>query len=53
MSNDGVDPSGNTQQFKAFVQAPSEDARPSRAPLVVGVVVALVLVVLVAYLALS
>ncbi|MCW2640176.1 MAG: hypothetical protein JWP76_2482 [Dactylosporangium sp.] len=53
MSNDHVDPSGNTGQFKAFAQAPPETAGSSRMPLVIGVVVALALVALVAYLALS
>jgi hypothetical protein len=52
MSNDDVDPSGNTGQFKAFAQAPPEIAR-SRMRLVIGGVVALVFVVLVAYLAFS
>jgi hypothetical protein len=53
MSNDGVDPSGNTQQFKAFAQAPPETARSLRPRLVIGAVVALALIVLAAYLALS
>jgi hypothetical protein len=51
MSNERADLSGNTEQFKAFVQTPPENAAPSRAPLVIGVVVALALVAVVAYVA--
>jgi hypothetical protein len=53
MSNDHVDPSGNTEQFKAFAQAPSQNAGSSRAPLVIGVIVVLAIIALTAYLALS
>jgi hypothetical protein len=53
MSNDQVDPSGNTEQFRAFVRTPQETPRRSRTPLIMGVVVAVILVALVAYLALS
>jgi hypothetical protein len=51
MSNEYPDPSGNTEQFKAFVQAPPDSAGRSRAPLVIGGVVAVVLVVIVLFLA--
>jgi hypothetical protein len=53
MSNESVDPSGNTGQFKAFAQAPPQDAGSSRAPLVIGVIVALALIALTAFLALG
>ncbi|GII21034.1 hypothetical protein [Planosporangium mesophilum] len=53
MSNEQLDPSGNTGQFKAFAQAPPEEGAPSRAPLVIGVAVAVVVLAVVAYLALS
>ncbi|MGC5021570.1 hypothetical protein [Micromonospora sp. DT47] len=57
MSDEYVDPSGNTEQFRAFVHAP-ESATPaptaSRLPLIVGAaVVAAVLVAVAAWLALS
>ncbi|MEO3778099.1 hypothetical protein ABGB16_14885 [Micromonospora sp. B11E3] len=51
-----VDPSGDTEQFRAFAHAPEADApaAASRAPLVAGVVVVVVLLVAVAaWLALS
>ncbi len=47
MSNEYVDPSGNTEQFKAFVHAPQERSTRSRMPLIVGGVVLVLLVVLV------
>jgi hypothetical protein len=54
MSNEQIDPSANTGQFKAFAQAPVEEAAGSRGRLVIGVVAAAVVVVaVVAYLALS
>jgi hypothetical protein len=55
MSNDRLDPSGNTGQFQAFVQAPAESPGSSRLPLIIGgaVAVAVVLVVLVALLVLG
>jgi hypothetical protein len=54
MSDKSVDPSGNTQAFRAFTERPApEPAAPSRTPLIVGgVVVAVVLVALIAWLAL-
>jgi hypothetical protein len=53
MSNEYVDPAGNTEAFKAFAQAPAETAGKSRAPLVIGGVVAAALLVLVVYLLVS
>jgi hypothetical protein len=47
MSNEYVDPSGNTEQFKAFAQAPPDRSTRSRMPLIVGGVVLALLVVLV------
>ncbi|MEV5819975.1 hypothetical protein ACFYMB_13295 [Micromonospora haikouensis] len=57
MSDKYMDPSGNTEQFRAFAHAP-EGAAPaapaSRVPLVAGIAVAVVLLVaVVAWLALS
>jgi hypothetical protein len=54
MSNEYADPSGNTEQFKAFVHAPAPEPARSRTPLVVGAAVAaVVLVALVAFLLLG
>lgn len=53
MSNEYTDPSGNTEQFRAFVHAPPEKASGSRVPLVVGGVVAVALVALIVYLLLG
>ena len=47
MSNEYVDPSGNTEQFQAFVHAPQEKAPRSRVPLIIGIVVVVALAVLV------
>ncbi|MFC4021639.1 hypothetical protein ACFOW4_27400 [Micromonospora sp. GCM10011542] len=57
MPENYTDPSGNTEAFRAFAQ-PAEPApaaaTPSRTPLVIGAaVVAVLLVILVAWLALS
>ncbi|MDI5938603.1 MULTISPECIES: hypothetical protein [Micromonospora] len=57
MSDKHMDPSGNTEQFRAFAHAP-EGAAPaapaSRVPLVAGIAVAVVLLVaVVAWLALG
>jgi hypothetical protein len=46
MSDNHVDPSGNTEAFRAFTQSPATEPAKSRLPLIVGV--AIVLVVLVA-----
>ncbi|MFI1193351.1 hypothetical protein ACH4T9_08830 [Micromonospora sp. NPDC020750] len=58
MSDKYLDPSGNTEQFRAFAHTPEAGSptipAASRAPLVVGAaVVAVVLVALVAWLALA
>jgi hypothetical protein len=55
MPDDSIDPSGNTEAFRAFTQnAPDVPAAASRTPLIAGVVVvAVVLIALVAWLALS
>lgn len=54
MSDNHVDPSGNTEAFRAFTRTtPDPTEAPSRAPLVIGgVVVAVVLIALIAWLAL-
>ncbi|MGN9906447.1 hypothetical protein ACTMTJ_02740 [Phytohabitans sp. LJ34] len=53
MSDEYVDPSGNTEAFRSFAQAPAEaEKAPSRLPLIIGVaVLAVILVVLIAFLA--
>ncbi|WP_197087951.1 hypothetical protein [Micromonospora sp. HK10] len=57
MAENYTDPSGNTAQFRAFVDSPEATpgaAAPSRLPLVAGIVAAAVVVVaLVAWLALG
>jgi len=55
MPDNTVDPSGNTEAFRAFTQnAPEEPATASRTPLIIGVVaVAIVVVAIVAWLALG
>jgi hypothetical protein len=46
MSDNSVDPSGNTEAFRAFTQnAPQDPATASRAPLIIGVVVVAVVVI--------
>ena len=54
MSDNSVDPSGNTEAFRAFTQSsPQEPAPASKTPLIIGAaVVAVVLIALVAWLAL-
>jgi hypothetical protein len=45
MSDNSVDPSGNTEAFRAFQTTPAEPAPASKTPLIVtGVVVAVVLI---------
>ncbi|SCE81409.1 hypothetical protein GA0074695_1325 [Micromonospora viridifaciens] len=54
MTENYTDPSGNTAQFRAFVESPDPAAAaqtPSRLPLIAGIGVAVVLVALVAWLA--
>jgi hypothetical protein len=55
MPDNTVDPSGNTEAFRAFTQkAPEEPKTASRTPLIIGVVaVAIVVVAIVAWLALG
>ena len=55
MSDNSVDPSGNTEAFRAFTQsAPQEPAPASKTPLIIGVaVVAVVLIALIAWLAIG
>ena len=56
MAENYTDPSGNTEQFRAFAHAPeaaAPAAAPSRLPLIVGAVVAAVLVAGIAWLTLS
>ena len=54
MSDNSVDPSGNTEAFRAFTRTTPEAGQPSsKLPLVIGgVVVAVVLIALIAWLAL-
>ena len=48
MSDNPVDPSGNTEAFRAFTNTPPEPAAASKTPLIVGgVIVALVVLALV------
>ncbi|BCB87062.1 hypothetical protein [Phytohabitans suffuscus] len=54
MSDEYVDPSGNTEAFRSFAQGPEAEAPPSRLPLIIGIaVLAVILVALVAFLALG
>jgi hypothetical protein len=55
MPDNSVDPSGNTEAFRAFTQStPQEPPAASKTPLIIGgVVVAIVLVALIAWLALG
>ncbi|GAA4150196.1 hypothetical protein GCM10022251_15780 [Phytohabitans flavus] len=54
MSDEYVDPSGNTEAFRSFVHETEEEARPSRLPLIISIaVLAVILIVLAAFLALS
>ncbi|MET0414862.1 MAG: hypothetical protein ABW022_02425 [Actinoplanes sp.] len=54
MSDNSVDPSGNTEAFRAFTQnSPQEPPAASKTPLIVGAaVVAVVLVALIVWLVL-
>lgn len=58
MPDEYVDPSGNTEQFRAFLHAPETTApaaaTPSRLPLIIGAALAaVVLIALVLWLALG
>lgn len=49
MSDEYVDPSGNTEAFRAFQTTPSPVAdQPSRLPLIIGIAVAVAVVVAIA-----
>jgi hypothetical protein len=52
MPDNTVDPSGNTEAFRAFTQhAPEEPVKPSRTPLIIGgAVVAVVVIALIVWL---
>ena len=54
MPDETVDPSGNTEAFRAFTNTPAEPERPaSKLPLIIGGIVAAVVVIgLIAWLAL-
>jgi hypothetical protein len=53
MSDNQVDPSGNTEAFRAFTRTTPDSSAPSRMPLIVGGgVIAVVLIALVAWLVL-
>jgi hypothetical protein len=56
MSDNSVDPSGNTEAFRAFSNAtpePAAAAAPSRTPIIVGgVVLAIIVVAVILWLAL-
>lgn len=45
MSDNHVDPSGNTEAFRAFTQTPQPPATTSRTPLIVGGVIVLVIII--------
>jgi fatty acid desaturase len=45
MSDEQADPSGTTDQFRAFVDEPTPETRPSRTPIIVAAVVAAIVVV--------
>jgi hypothetical protein len=45
MSDNQVDPSGNTEAFRAFTNASAEPDKASRTPLIVGGVVAAAVVI--------
>jgi hypothetical protein len=51
MSDNNVDPSGNTEAFRAFTHAPQAEPVASKTPLIVtGAVVAVVLIALIVWL---
>jgi hypothetical protein len=53
MPDNSVDPSGNTEAFRAFTNHPQEPETASRTPLIIGAIVAVVIVVaLIVFLAL-
>ncbi|WP_433792005.1 hypothetical protein [Actinoplanes sp. CA-252034] len=52
MSDNQVDPSGNTEAFRAFTRPGPEAEAPSKIPYVIGGLVAVVLLALIAVLVL-
>ena len=53
MSDNQVDPSGNTEAFRAFTRTTPDTGAPSRVPYIIGVAVAvLVLIAVLVWLAL-
>ncbi len=44
MSDNSVDPSGNTEAFRAFTNTPPEPAATSKTPLIIGGVIVAVIV---------
>ncbi|WP_326555338.1 hypothetical protein [Micromonospora sp. NBC_01813] len=49
MSDEYVDPSGNTEAFRAFQATPAPVAeQPSRLPLIIGIAVAVAVVIAIA-----
>ncbi len=44
MSDNSVDPSGNTEAFRAFTNTPPEPAAASKTPLIIGGVIVAVIV---------
>ncbi|GIE27577.1 hypothetical protein Ait01nite_006220 [Actinoplanes italicus] len=53
MSDNQVDPSGNTEAFRAFTRTTPDAEAPSKLPLVIGgVVAAVVLIAVIVWLAL-
>ena len=49
MSDNSVDPGGNTEAFRAFTNAPQEPATTSRPLIVGGVVLAVVVIALIVW----
>ncbi|MEV0898729.1 hypothetical protein [Actinoplanes sp. NPDC049802] len=52
MSDNQVDPSGNTEAFRAFTRTTPDDAASSKMPYIAGAVVGVVLLALLAWLVL-
>ena len=50
MSDKSVDPSGNTDQFRAFVQSGQPEPARSRAPLYIGLAVGVVVLAILVFL---
>jgi hypothetical protein len=45
MSDNSVDPSGNTEAFRAFSNTPPEPATASKSPMIIGGIVLAVVVI--------